>query len=80
VPAASRRFTAVNGRSSRLNVTRSRADAVRRRLDVPIRHLLERPGDGRQDAIELDAHLERERPAGVVARVGGAPDTAITFG
>ena len=45
-----------------------RRDPASRRLDVPVRDLLEGAAERLQDPIELDAHLVRQRPAGVVVR------------
>ncbi len=49
-----------------LQVLWLRRDGTWRRLHVPVRHLLERPGERLEDPVEPHAHLERERPAGVV--------------
>ena len=71
-PAASRRLTAVNASLPRAIDENPAAGGTRahRRLDVPLGHLLERAGDRLEHAIELHAHLERERPAGVVVGPG----------
>ena len=45
-----------------------RRDGAGRRLHVPVGDPLERSGERLEDAIELDAHLIRQRPARVVVR------------
>ena len=44
--------------------------ATWRGRDVPLGDVLERAGESLEDAIELDAHLERQRPARIVVRRG----------
>ena len=45
-------------------------DRPRHGARVPLRDLLERPVEALQDAVELDPHLDRQRPARVVVRRG----------
>ena len=60
---------------------RRAASPSRRRLLQPVQ-LLERAVEAVEHAIELHAHLERERPAGVVVRAAsaGRPDTGMSSG